>query len=149
MFSIVPYGCAVLSHFSRIWLFATPRTVARQAPRPWDSPGKNTGVGCHALLQGILSIKELNPFLFCLLHWQVGSLPLAPPGKPMPYGADIQLLVDIFLFLSRLWKTKFPKPPAGTHLWGPSELKYLNKGSQQKITESWIRNPDLEPYKWV
>ena len=23
----------------------------RQAPRPWDSPGKNTGVGCHFLLQ--------------------------------------------------------------------------------------------------
>ena len=32
----------------------------------------------------------------------VGSLPLAPPGKTMPYGTDIQLLVDIFLFLSRL-----------------------------------------------
>ena len=25
--------------------------VAHQAPRPWDSPGKNTGVGCHFLLQ--------------------------------------------------------------------------------------------------
>ena len=25
--------------------------AARQAPRPWDSPGKNTGVGCHFLLQ--------------------------------------------------------------------------------------------------
>jgi len=28
-------------------------TVARQAPLSMDSPGKNTGVGCHALLQGI------------------------------------------------------------------------------------------------
>ena len=25
--------------------------AAHQAPRPWDSPGKNTGVGCHFLLQ--------------------------------------------------------------------------------------------------
>ena len=25
--------------------------AAQQAPRPWDSPGKNTGVGCHFLLQ--------------------------------------------------------------------------------------------------
>ena len=47
-----------------------------------DSPGKNTGVCCHALLQGIFPTKRLNlPFL-CLLHWQAGSLPLAPPGKP-------------------------------------------------------------------
>ena len=27
------------------------RPAAQQAPRPWDSPGKNTGVGCHFLLQ--------------------------------------------------------------------------------------------------
>ena len=25
--------------------------AAHQVPRPWDSPGKNTGVGCHFLLQ--------------------------------------------------------------------------------------------------
>ena len=42
---------------------------------------KNTGVGCHAPLQGIFLTQGLNPHL-CLLHWQVGSLPLAPPGKP-------------------------------------------------------------------
>ena len=28
---------------------------------PWDSPGKNTGVGCHALLQGIFPTQGLNP----------------------------------------------------------------------------------------
>ena len=49
---------------------------------PWDSPGKNTGVGCHALLQGIFPTQGLNPLLLHLLHWQVGSLPLAPPRKP-------------------------------------------------------------------
>ena len=27
---------------------------------PWDSPGKNTGVGCHALLQGIFQTQGLN-----------------------------------------------------------------------------------------
>ena len=49
---------------------------------PRDSPVKNTGVGCHALLQGIFPTQGLNPSLQCLLHWQVGSLLLAPPGKP-------------------------------------------------------------------
>ena len=43
-----------------------------------DSPGKNTGVGCHALPQEIFVTQGSNPGL---LHWQVGSLPLAPPGK--------------------------------------------------------------------
>ena len=28
------------------------QTVAHQAPLSWDFPGKNTGVGCHSLLQG-------------------------------------------------------------------------------------------------
>ena len=41
----------LLSLFSRVRLCATPETVAHEAPRPWDSPGKNTGVGCHFLLQ--------------------------------------------------------------------------------------------------
>ena len=41
----------LLSHFSRVQLCATPETAAHQAPPSWDSPSKNTGVGCHFLLQ--------------------------------------------------------------------------------------------------
>ena len=42
----------LLSRFSRVRLCVTPETAAHEAPlRPWDSPGKNTGVGCHFLLQ--------------------------------------------------------------------------------------------------
>ena len=44
-----------------------------------DTPGKNTGVGCHILLQGTFPAQGWNPRLLCLLHWQAGSLPLAPP----------------------------------------------------------------------
>ena len=49
---------------------------------PWDSPGKNTGMDCHAILQGIFLTQRSNPHPLGLLHWQMGSLPLAPPGKP-------------------------------------------------------------------
>ena len=35
-----------------------------------DSPGKNTGVGCHALLQGIFITQRLNSSLPCLQHCQ-------------------------------------------------------------------------------
>ena len=43
----------------------------------------NMEVGCHALLQGILPTQGLNLHLLGLQHWQAGSLPLAPPGKPI------------------------------------------------------------------
>ena len=72
----------VLSRFSHAWLFVTPWSVALQAPLSMDSPGKNTGVGCQALLQGIFPIQGLNPHLLCILRLQVGSLPLVPPGTP-------------------------------------------------------------------
>ena len=58
----------VLSCFSHVWLFVTPWTIATGLLCPWDSPGKNTGVGCHALLQGILPIQGSSPLLLCLLH---------------------------------------------------------------------------------
>ena len=39
---------------------------------PWDPPGKNTGLNCQALLQGIFLTQKSNLHLLCLLHWQVG-----------------------------------------------------------------------------
>ena len=44
---------------------------------PWDSPSKNTGVGCCALLQGVFLTLASNSHLLHLLHWQVDSSPLA------------------------------------------------------------------------
>ena len=50
----------VLSRFSCVWLFAALQTVARQAPLSMEFSRQDTGVGCHALLQGIFLTKELN-----------------------------------------------------------------------------------------
>ena len=50
---------------------------------PWDSLGKNTGAGCHVLLQGIFPTQGSNLLLLCLLPWQVSSLPLALPAKSL------------------------------------------------------------------
>ena len=41
----------LLSHLSRVQLFVTAYAATDQAPPSLDSPGKNTGVGCHFLLQ--------------------------------------------------------------------------------------------------
>ena len=47
---------------------------------PQGFPGKNTGVSCHSLLQGIFPTQGSSPHL---LHWQAGkSLPLSHQGSP-------------------------------------------------------------------
>ena len=80
-------NCVCAESLSGVQLFA-PQTVAHHAPLSRDSPGKNTGVGCHALFQGIFPTQGSNLRLLCLLHWQVGSLPPAPPGK-LQNGAEL------------------------------------------------------------
>ena len=46
---------------------------------PWDFPSKNTGAGCHSLLQGIFLTQQAN---LSLLHWHADSLWLSHPGGP-------------------------------------------------------------------
>ena len=49
---------------------------------PCNFPGKNTGVGCHCLLQGIFPTQGSNPHL---LHWQVDSLLVNTREAPCLY----------------------------------------------------------------
>ena len=70
-----------------------------------DSPGKNTRVGCHALLHKVFLTQGSNPSLLCLLHLQAGSLPLAPPGKPLWYQSE---LPDFQIKHHFIGKVKFP-----------------------------------------
>ena len=51
----------------------------RQVLCPWDFPGKNTGLGCNFLLQGIFPTQGSNPHL---LHLQKCSLELSHQGSP-------------------------------------------------------------------
>ena len=53
---------------SCVWLFATPWTVAHQTPLSMGYPGKNTGVVCHFLLQGIFLTEGSNPSSICRVH---------------------------------------------------------------------------------
>ena len=61
--------------------------------QPWDLPGKNTGEGCHFLLQGIILTQGSNQGLLCLLQWQAGSLPLAPPDSDCSHEIKRLLLL--------------------------------------------------------
>ena len=69
---------------------------------PWDSPGKNTGVDCHFHNSpGDRPNPGIEPSSLCLLHYQLSSLPLAPPGKPKAH---------LGLLLTGYWH-RFPHTP--------------------------------------
>ena len=58
----------MLSRFSHAQLFATLWNSPPGSSIPGDSPGKNTGVGCHVLLQEIFPTQGSNSGLLQLLH---------------------------------------------------------------------------------
>ena len=74
------------------WLGSSHDDPARLLS-PWDSPGKNTGMGCHFLLQGIFLTQGSN---LHLLHWQVDFFfTTEPAGKPPVEGNSLVMLVGL------------------------------------------------------
>ena len=69
----------LLSRFSRVRLCATPETAATTLPRPWDSPGKNTGVGCHSFLQCMKVKSESEVAQLC--PTPSDPMDCSPPGS--------------------------------------------------------------------
>ena len=80
----------MLSRFSPVHVFGNLWTLAIQALGSWHSPGKNTQVGFHVLFQEIFQTQVLN-LVLCLLYWQGGSLPLAPPEELVIIWRDFQI----------------------------------------------------------
>ena len=63
---------------------------------PWDSPGKDNGVSCHALLQGIFPTQGSNLNRLCLLHWQAGFFTISATWEALYYmGEDIKIILSI------------------------------------------------------
>ena len=78
--------CAVLNRFSRVQLFCDPMGCSLPGSSVHgDSPGTNTGVGRHALLQGIFPTQGSNPYLWCRLHCRQVLYPLSHLGSPSTY----------------------------------------------------------------
>ena len=99
---------------------------------PWDSPGKNTGMGCHALLKGIFLTQGSNPHLLYLPHWQMGSLPLAPPGKVTLYYGWHEVPCSWILYafqagaINSQWISKSPFLPETWVPLGIASLFHIN-----------------------
>ena len=78
------------------------RRQPTRLPRPWDSPGKNTGVGCHFPLQCVKvksesEVAQSCPTLSDPMDWQPTSLlrPWDFPGKSAGVGCHC-LLHDLY-----------------------------------------------------
>ena len=63
-------------------LFATLWTITHQAPLSMGFSRQEYWSGLPCSTPGTFLTQGSSPHLLCLLHWQVGSLPLATPGKP-------------------------------------------------------------------
>ena len=68
--------CVCAQRLNHVWFLAFHGLQPARLLCPGEFPGKNTGVGCHFLLQGNFLTQGSNPHLLHLLHWQVESLPL-------------------------------------------------------------------------
>ena len=116
-----------LSHFSRLWLLATLWTIVC----PWGS-------SVHGILQartlewiagpppGIFPTQRLNSRLLHLLRWQVGSLPLAPPGKPCVPSTRQKLLDSCVRGKSAIYGSAGASSPAQwlyAEEWGTSSIR--------------------------
>ena len=67
----------LLSHFSRVRLMRPNGRQPTRLPLPWDSPGKNTGVGCHLFLQCV-KVKSLSRVQLLAIPWTAAYK--APPS---------------------------------------------------------------------
>ena len=128
----------MLSRFSRVQLCVTLWTAAFQAPLSMGF-SRQEYRSCHALLQGIFLTQGSNPHLLCLLHWQVGYLPLVPPWKPAN-AEDMSSTSGLERFP---WRRKWqPTPvflPGKSH--GQRSLAgYSPWGHKESGTTEWLKN---------
>ena len=102
--------CVSAKLLSHVWLFATPWTLAHQALLSGRCSRQEHWSRLPCPPSADLPNPGIKPMSLHLLHWQVGSLPLAPPGKP-----------EMFYYFLINWIS---------HRWrGPSHLALLQNCS--------------------
>ena len=100
----------VVQSLSHVQLLLPPGLQPARLLCPWDSPGKNTGVRCHFLLQGIFPTQESNPGL---LHCRQVLYQLSYEGQSPQM---------VFIMLS----AKFSISPRVSRLYSPNDRNTAN-----------------------
>ena len=112
------------------------RRQPTRLPRPWDSPGKNTGVGCHFLLQCMkMKVKSLSPVRLFATPWSAASQALSSMGfSRLEWGAIALEMLQIELLAT----------PQGQVSWF---LLHFLRGSSTVRTHQHLRlNPDSDSF---
>ena len=98
--------------------------AAHQVPRPWDSPGKNTGVGCHFLLQCMKVKSESEVAQSCLTLSD--PMDCSPPGSSIHGIFQARVLEWGAMAFSKPWMLSVSKYTSNVfQVWGlvPSIVK--------------------------
>ena len=106
---------------------ATPRAAAPRLLCPRESPGKDTGAGCHFLLQGIFPALGLNLSLWHLLRCQVDSLLLDHLGRPRRGGNEV-----FFIMIIKSSTQQQPKYPCAYNFTLIKQKRNLKLSKQKK-----------------
>ena len=93
---------------------------------PQNLPGKNTGVHCHFLLQGIFPTEGANPRLLRLLHWQTNSSALCHTQ-----GCHISGCLNIMPILEKLLTLRLCHLKISFPLWGNNKVHYSYEGQSK------------------
>ena len=107
----------LLSRFSHVWLCATPEMTAYQAPPSLEFSGKNTGVGCHLLLQCMkvkVKVKSLSRVRLLATPWTAAYQAPQPMGfSRQEYWSGCHCLlqpsIQVLIFAA-LRERHFPSP---------------------------------------
>ena len=98
---------AKILHSCSTEAFVTPWTVAHQAPLFMGFSRQEYWSGLLCPPPRDLPDPRSNLYSLCFHHWQAGSLPLMPRGKPNHFVSSVQLLSHVRLFTTP-WTPGFP-----------------------------------------
>ena len=153
LLTCLPFLCVCVSHSVVPNSLPPHGLLPARPPCPWDSPGKNTGVGCHALLQGIFPTLGLNSglphgrwILYRLSH-QSEAPPLLALFIPLCrsiFLSDVMFLLPERLLLSILtvglpwwlqWRIEWQPTP----VFLPGESRRQSpQGHKELDTTEWL-----------
>ena len=123
--------CSVTKSCPALWnpVCCSPRRLC-----PRGCPGKNTGVGCHALSQGIFLTWGSS---LCALPWQVGSSPLSHRGSPTRSVTQMWFQCArkmLLCFVSLKWfLTSCRSPQPWCVDLGPRRVSEMHRHDRQRV----------------
>ena len=112
--------------------------AAHQAPRPWDSPGKNPGVGCHFLLQCMKVKSESEVAQSCLTL--VNPMDCSPPGSSV-HGICQARELEWEIAITKIMTREYVSSVWGTAMrvvWRQSRVQRIFKSETRKLERKFL-----------